>query len=161
MKLISTALLDAMTAKAAASPRRRAHYNLHSAPTDVVQRFVVVAQQDSYVRPHRHLTKTELCTVIRGRFEVVVFDEAGMVLSRDIVGEGTVNLAFELPHATWHTLLPLTDGAAFVEVKQGPYDPATAAEFAPWAPEEGSSATAAFQRWVSTAPVGSRAASYR
>lgn len=157
MKLISTALLDEMAAQAAASPRRRAHHNLHSSAEDAVQRFVVVAQRDSYIRPHRHTTKSELCTSVRGRFEVVVFDTEGTITSRDVVGEGTRNLAFELPQGTWHTLLPLTDGAAFVEVKEGPYDPARAAEFAPWAPEEGSSARGAFQAWLRTAPVGSRA----
>jgi cupin fold WbuC family metalloprotein len=156
MKLISTALLEEMTAKAAASPRRRTHHNLHSSASDLVQRFVVVFHHDSYVRPHRHMSKSELCTIIRGRFEVVIFDSDGTVTERTVIGEGTPNLAFELPVATWHTLLPLTDGAAFVEVKEGPYDPTTAAEFAPWAPEEGKSDTAAFQRWIRTAPVGSQ-----
>lgn len=156
MKLISTALLEEMTAKAAASPRRRTHHNLHSSASDPVQRFVVVLQSDSYVRPHRHMTKSELCTVIRGQFAVVVFDAVGTVTDRIVVGEGTPNMAFELPHATWHTLLPLTDGAAFVEVKEGPYDPATAAEFAAWAPEEGQPAAGEFQKWVRSASVGSR-----
>ncbi len=157
MKLVSNALLDEMTAKAAASPRRRAHHNLHSSASDLVQRFVVVAQEDSYIRPHRHLTKSELCTIVRGSFEIVVFDADGTITARSVVGAGTPNVAFELPQETWHTLLPLTDGAAFVEVKQGPYDPATAAEFAAWAPEEGSPATPEFQRWLRTAPVGARA----
>lgn len=158
MKLISASLLDEMTEKAAASPRRRAHHNLHASPTDLVQRFVVVAHGDSYIRPHRHLTKSELCTIVRGRFEVVEFDADGTITARNVAGVGTDNLAFELPMKTWHTLLPLTDGAAFVEVKEGPYDPATAAEFAPWAPEESSTDKAAFQRWISTAPVGARIA---
>lgn len=159
MKLISNTLLDEMTAKAAASPRRRAHHNLHSSADDPVQRFVVVAHSDSYIRPHRHLTKSELCTVVRGRFEVVVFDADGTIVERSVIGEGTPNLAFELPRATWHTLLVHTDGAAFVEIKEGPYDPSTAAEFARWAPEEGS-ATAAFQSWAKTAPVGARVPSF-
>lgn len=159
MKLISTALLEEMTAKAAASPRRRTHHNLHASASDLVQRFVVVCMGDSYVRPHRHMTKSELCTVVRGRFEVVVFDPAGTVMERSVIGEGTGNVAFELPQATWHTLLPVTDVAAFVEVKEGPYDPTVAAEFASWAPEEGNPAMAAFQKWLRTAPVGSRAPS--
>jgi hypothetical protein len=94
--------------------------------------------------------------IIRGRFEVVMFDEGGTVTSRTIVGEGTPNVAFELPRETWHTLLALTDGAAFLEVKEGPYDPNIAAQFAAWAPEEGNPATAAFQKWLNTAPVGSQ-----
>lgn len=159
MKLVSTALLDEMTAKAAASPRRRTHHNLHSSSSDLVQRFVVVAQSDTYIRPHRHLTKSELCTIVRGRFEVVVFDADGTITGRTVIGEGTANLAYELPSQTWHTLLVLTDGAAFLEVKEGPYDPSNAAEFARWAPEEGG-AIAAFQRWVRTAPVGTRVPSF-
>ncbi|MFC4307836.1 WbuC family cupin fold metalloprotein [Steroidobacter flavus] len=159
MKLISNTLLDEMTAKAAASPRRRTHHNLHSSPSDPVQRFVVVAHSDTYIRPHRHMTKSELCTIVRGRFECVVFDADGTIIERNVMGEGTSNVAFELPSQTWHTLLALTDGAAFVEVKEGPYDPATAAEFARWAPEEGG-ATAEFQRWVRSAPVGARVPSF-
>lgn len=159
IKLISDALLDEMTAKAAASPRRRTHHNLHGSPNDLVQRFVVVAHSDTYIRPHRHMTKSELCTLVRGRFEVVVFDADGTITERSVIGAGTPNLAYELPSQTWHTLLALTDGAAFVEVKEGPYDPATAAEFAHWAPEEGGS-IADFQRWVKTAPVGARVPSF-
>jgi cupin fold WbuC family metalloprotein len=156
MKLITTALLDELAAKAASSPRRRAHHNLHTSPTDSVQRFVIVALRDTYVRPHRHWTKSELVTVIRGQFEMVIFDNAGHITGRYIIGEGTANMAYELPEGTLHTLLPLTDGAAFLEVKEGPYDPASAAEFAPWAPEEGSTNIANFLSWVSKAPVGSR-----
>lgn len=156
MKLISTALLDELAAKAAVSPRRRAHHNIHSSPTETLQRFIVVAQRGSYVRPHRHWTKSELVTVLRGSFELVIFDDAGVVTARQVIGDGTPNAAFELPQATWHTLLPLADGSAFLEVKEGPYDPATSAEFATWAPEEGNPSIPEFQRWVSAAPVGSR-----
>ena len=156
MKLISAPLLDELAAKAAASPRRRAHYNLHASQTDLVQRFVVVALRDSYIRPHRHWTHSELATVIRGRFEMVTFDDAGNITERCVIGEGTPHIAYELPQGTLHTVVPLTDGAAFLEVKEGPYDPATAAEFAPWAPEEGSAGIARFQSWLSQAPVGSR-----
>lgn len=156
MKLISTALLDELAAQAAASPRGRAHYNLHASQADPVQRFIVVARRGSYVRPHRHWSKSELAMVLRGSFEIVIFDDAGVVTARQVIGEGTPNVAFELPHATWHTLLPLADGSAFLEIKEGPYDPATAAQFAAWAPEEGDPSIAEFQRWVSEAPVGSR-----
>jgi cupin fold WbuC family metalloprotein len=156
MKLISTTLLDELAAKAASSPRRRAHHNFHQSPADVVQRFAVVAMRGSYIRPHRHWTKSEMVMMIRGQCEIVLFDNAGHVTARHTIGEGTPNVAYELPEGTIHTLLFLTDGTAFLEVKEGPYDPATAAEFAPWAPEEGSPGIANFQAWINKAPVGSR-----
>jgi cupin fold WbuC family metalloprotein len=156
MKLISTTLLDELAAKAASSPRRRAHHNFHASQADLVQRFAVVALRGSYIRPHRHWTKAEMVIVVRGQVEIVLFDNAGHVTDRYAFGEGTPNMAYELPEGTLHTLLTVSDSAAFLEVKEGPYDPATAAEFAAWAPEEGSPGIANFQNWVSKAPVGSR-----
>ena len=78
MKLLPHSLLDELTASAAASPRRRAHHNIHANPTDLVQRFIVVAQRDSYFRPHRHATRAELAVILRGKLEVVTFDEGGL-----------------------------------------------------------------------------------
>ena len=64
---------------------------------------------------------------------------------------------FETPRGTWHTLLSGSDGAAFLEIKEGPYDPTTAAEFAPWAPPEGHESVPAFQQWLWRAQPGSAA----
>jgi len=157
MKLFSQALLDELTAKANASPRLRAHHNIHASPADPVQRFLVAAQRDSYFRPHRHLTKSELTLAIRGDLDVLTFDANGGITGRYRVGPDTPNIGFETPRATWHTLLAVTDGAAFLEIKEGPYDPATAAEFAPWAPPEGHESVPAFQQWLREVQPGSAA----
>jgi hypothetical protein len=50
-----------------------------------------------------------------------------------------------------------TDGAAFLEIKEGPYDPATAIEFVPWAPAEGDASVPAFQQWLRAAQPGTPA----
>jgi cupin fold WbuC family metalloprotein len=160
MKLFSQGLLDELTAKAAASARLRANHNIHAVPGDVVQRFFVAAQRDTYFRPHRHLTKSELALVLRGNFEVLTFDESGRVTGRHRVGSGTANIGFETPQATWHTLLAVSDGSAFLEIKEGPYDPATAAEFASWAPPEGHESVPAFLQWLREAQPGSAASEH-
>jgi cupin fold WbuC family metalloprotein len=154
MKLLSRTLLDELATRAAASPRGRAHHNIHLTPEDVVQRFVVLARRDSYFRPHRHASRCELAVLLRGRFDVLTFDEHGRVTGRYGVGEGTDSLAYETPQGTWHTLVPGADGGAFLEIKQGPYDPATATEFAAWAPAEGVAAVPAFLRWLRAAQPG-------
>ncbi|HEY4367025.1 MAG TPA: WbuC family cupin fold metalloprotein [Steroidobacteraceae bacterium] len=156
MKLFTTTMLDELTAKATASARGRANYNIHASAAELVQRFFIVANRESYFRPHRHLSKSELALVLRGRFEVVTFDEYGVVTGRYTVGSDTLGFGFETPRATWHTVLCDQDGSAFLEVKEGPYDPATAAEFAPWAPAEGDPSVPDFQRWLRTAKVGER-----
>jgi cupin fold WbuC family metalloprotein len=119
-----------------------------------VQRFLVVSNRNSYFRPHRHLTKSELAMVLRGRLHILTFDERGQVVSRYSVGAGTPSMAYETPRAMWHTLTADTDGAAFLEVKEGPYDPATASEFATWAPAEGTPDVAKFLEWLKTAQPG-------
>ncbi|MBS0364322.1 MAG: WbuC family cupin fold metalloprotein [Proteobacteria bacterium] len=152
MKLLTGALLDELTARAQASPRSRAHHNIHATPEDPVQRFVVVAQGASYFRPHRHTVRSELAVVVRGSAEVITFDGEGRVTAR--YPAGGENLAWETPPNTWHTVLPGAAGVAFVEIKQGPYDPATAAEFAPWAPVEGGAEVGDFQAWLRAARPG-------
>jgi cupin fold WbuC family metalloprotein len=154
MKLLPRALLDELAAKAAASPRARAHHNIHATAADLVQRFLVVAQSGSYFRPHRHASKSELAVLLRGRVDVLTFDERGRVTARYAVGEGTAAIAYETPEGTWHTLVPCAAGAAFLEIKQGPYDAATATEFPAWAPTEGDAAVPAFVAWLRCAQPG-------
>jgi cupin fold WbuC family metalloprotein len=155
MRILPRTLLDELAAKAAVSPRARAHYNIHAAPSDLVQRFVVVALRDSYFRPHRHAGKSELATVLRGRFDVLTFDEHGRVQARYPVGDGTDSIAYETPQGTWHTLVPdAVTGGAFLEIKEGPYDPTTATQFAAWAPAEGASGVGRFLEWLRAAQPG-------
>jgi len=154
LKLVSHALLDELAAKAAASPRARAHHNIHATAADPVQRFLVVAQGDSYFRPHRHASRSELALLLRGGVDVVLFDERGRVLARHAVGEDTGSLAYETAQGVWHTLVPWSTGCAFLEIKEGPYDPVTAVQFAEWAPAEGDDAVPGFRSWLRGAQPG-------
>jgi len=159
VKLVTGALLEELAARAASSPRRRAHHELHEGGGEaLLQRFLVVARADSYFAPHRHLTRAELGTVLRGRVEFVTFDDDGRINERVIVGEGCDASVCEMPPLTWHTVIPRSDVAAFLEVKLGPYDAATAKEFAPWASAEGSAEAASLRRWLDSARVGDRPA---
>jgi cupin fold WbuC family metalloprotein len=159
VRLFPHSLLDELAIQAGAGARRRAHHNVHAAPTDAVQRFFVVAHSDAYFRPHRHSAKSEMALVLRGRFAVLTFDDAGRLTARYPVGADQADMGWEVPRATWHTLLALQDGSAFLEIKQGPYDPATASQFAAWAPPEGDPAVPAFLQRLRTAAVGASLAS--
>jgi cupin fold WbuC family metalloprotein len=156
MKLLSRAVLDDLAERATASPRKRAHLNLHESPADLLQRFFVAADRDTYIRPHRHRAKGDLALVVRGRFDILTFDDAGAVTARWQVGDGTDAVGYEAALMTWHTLVSMVDGAVFLEVKEGPYDPAVAAEFATWAPAEGDTDAAACREWLRSAQPGDR-----
>lgn len=136
MKLIDDNLINQLIQQAAEAPRQRSHHNIHESPADMVQKLVVAATTRSYFRPHRHTDKAEFALVVRGRFAVFQFDDQGNIRHCQIVGDGSGVSGLELPANTWHGWLALNDGSVFFEAKQGPYDPATAAEFAPWSPAE-------------------------
>lgn len=136
MKLITVELLEQLISQAADSPRKRSHYNVHESLSDVVQKLLVAATTQSYFRPHRHAEKSEFALVLRGQFVVFSFDDHGNITGRQRIGEGCRVNGLELASNTWHCWLALSDDAVFFETKQGPYDPATASEFAPWAPAE-------------------------
>jgi cupin fold WbuC family metalloprotein len=154
VKLITATLLDELAQRAAASPRRRANHNVHEMPADPLQRLFIAAEPDSYFRPHRHHDKTEFAVVLRGVFAVLVFDDDGRLRERCVIGPDEEILAFETPPATWHTLVARSSGAMFFEAKRGPYDPQTAAEFAPWSPAEGTAEAPAFLAKLHALKVG-------
>ncbi len=156
MQTFDSDLLTDLCARAAASPRARAHHNIHLGNDDPVQRFLVAVQHSSYFRPHRHHTRSELAITLRGGFEVLAFDDSGAVIGRWSTSADSGAFAYETPAGTWHTLLAREDASVFLEVKQGPYDPATAVDFAPWAPAEGDPAVAQYQQWLRAAGIGDR-----
>ncbi len=137
MKWIDNHLVSEMMERAVDSDRKRTNHNLHESAEDPVQRYCIAATRDSYFRPHRHPGNWEVAIVFRGQFEFIVFDDDGNIIECHTVGPNTGKNGFEIEANRWHCWLPLTDEGVFFEVKQGPYDPANAAEFAPWAPEEG------------------------
>jgi cupin fold WbuC family metalloprotein len=138
MKSITSEALDELEEKARTSPRLRSNLNIHASASDPVQRYFIAAERASYFRPHRHADKSEFALVIRGQFDVLMFDDSGCVTRRITLGPGAGNAGVDVPANTWHTWIPVSDRGVFFEVKQGPYDAASAAEFAPWSPEEGS-----------------------
>jgi cupin fold WbuC family metalloprotein len=160
MKLVTPSVFSQLIDQASASPRRRSNFNLHEQARDPVQRLFVAAKHDSYFRAHRHPDKWEFSIVVRGAFTVLTFDEHGVVRQRIQVGPNTDVSAFELPPNTFHAWLPLEDDSVFFEVKQGPYDAATAAQFASWAPAEGAPEVAEFVRKLSAAQVGDSCAQF-
>lgn len=135
-----------LLADAAKSPRQRAHRTLHASHAEPVQRMVVGVLGGSYFRPHRHVGRFELVVVLRGRVDVLLFDETGTVLERFEAGDGCPIRSFELSGEEWHTLVADAGESVFVEVKPGPFDPTAPGEFAPGRPRKARRKSARSQR---------------
>ena len=152
-RMLSFSCLSALSEQARQSPRHRANANLHPLLADPVQRLAIAMEPATYVRVHRHPQTWELLTPLRGRFVVLHFDAAGVVTARTVLGEDTAVL--ETPASGWHAVLSLDAGGVIFEVKQGPYQPVTAADYAPWSPAEDDAAMVRqVMAWYVTAQVG-------
>ena len=138
--------LDALSARAAESPRRRANLNFHDTPEHPANRMLNAMEPDSYVRPHRHAAafKDETFVVVKGAFGVVLFDEKGNVSQTAVLRAGGDLIGAHLPAGIFHSIVSLEPASVFFEVKAGPYDPATAKDWAPWAPDEGAAEAPAY-----------------
>jgi cupin fold WbuC family metalloprotein len=145
IQLIDQALLDEVAAAAASAPRRRKNFNFHVAETAPSNRLLNAMEPDSYIPPHRHLdpSKDETIVVVRGKFGVVEFDDAGQVTGQAVLMPGGT-VGINIPHGIYHSLLALDAGSVFFESKAGPYAPLTDGEKVSWAPEEGTDAAAAY-----------------
>ncbi len=74
---IDKAMLDAVKQKALATPRKRSRICAHKDPENPLHEMFIVHTKDAYVRPHKHLNKSESFYVIEGAVTVVMFTEEG------------------------------------------------------------------------------------
>lgn len=130
-------IVDKLKKAAAASPKRRARLCFHEGADAAQQEMLIVMQRDSYVRPHRHLSRVETLGVVEGACDVLLFNETGAlteVLPLSVAAEGGA-FFYRMPPGLFHTLVFRSEWLVFVETTIGPFDP-SASESAPWAPAE-------------------------
>lgn len=154
MNKLSFDRLSALSTEAKQSPRHRMNHNIHTDLTDPIQRLAIAMEPDTYIRPHRHMQTWELLTSLRGRFIVLTFDDAGIVIDRAVLGEDVS--VIETPIAGWHAVLSLDTGAVIFEVKHGPYMPFKEEDFAPWSPAADDDNYKALMSWYRNAEIGQR-----
>jgi cupin fold WbuC family metalloprotein len=151
LKKLTAANLTTLGQQAQQSPRLRANSNLHQELSDPIQRLAIAMEPDTLILPHRHPHTWEVLTALRGRFTVLLFDDAGKVIERAVLGEDTSVL--EIPAGGWHAVLSRDVGGVIFEVKHGPYAPIAEADVAVWS--KGRSA-AELNAWYAVAQVGDR-----
>jgi cupin fold WbuC family metalloprotein len=123
--------------RALKNPRKRIRICTHPDSGDRLHEMLIVHMRDTYVRPHKHLNKSESFHVISGEVDVVLFRDAGAVDAVIPMGEygSGKRFYYRLNHERYHTLLIRSDVLVFHEVTNGPFRREDMA-FAPWAPEE-------------------------
>lgn len=122
---------------AAESPLGRARICVHQSPSDVVHEMLIVVTRESYIRPHKHLSKSESFHMIEGEMDVLIFSDDGQlenVVEMSAYTE-SANFYYRLSVAKFHTLALKSEWALFHETTSGPFNPDDSVG-APWAPQE-------------------------
>jgi len=138
LKIVSPQLLDSMSEKAGAIPRRRLNYSFHDDLADPINRMLNAFEPGTYIQPHKHENpdKREVFIVLRGSLVVVLFDDSGNITEFVLLDADRGNYAVEIPPGIWHSVFSLVTGTVVYEVKDGPYLPINDKNFVSWAPKE-------------------------
>ena len=119
--IIDQHILDALTAKAKASPRLRMNLDLRNSPEDQSQRMLNAIEPGTVLPIHRHRTTSETVVCLRGHFEEYFYDEEGRLTDTiDMVPGGTL---INIPAGQWHSLRSLESGTVLLECKDGAWEP--------------------------------------
>ena len=119
--IIDIKILDELSAKAKASERLRANFDLRNSAEDLSQRMLNALEPGTVMPIHRHKGSSETCVCIRGHFEEYFYEENGnLVETIDMVPGGVV---LNIEKGQWHSLKCLESGTILFEAKDGPYHP--------------------------------------
>lgn len=121
--LLDAELLNKITAEAKASPRLRMNFNLHDSLEAKAQRLFNALEPGTVLPVHRHLATSETYIVVRGRLDVLIYNEARELVERHRLDPAQGAFGFHIPKNTWHTLEVIESGTVIFEVKDGPYTP--------------------------------------
>ena len=134
---VSKADIALLKQKALANDRKRIRLCSHKNVNDPLHEMLIIHTKDTYVRPHKHLNKSESFHVIEGSVDIVIFDEQGEFREVIPMGEYSSGRAFyyRMETALYHTLLIHSDFLVFHEITKGPFHRSDTV-FAPWAPQE-------------------------
>ena len=120
---------------AAQSKLKRARLCLHPSPDSLQHDMLIVSHRDTYVCPHKHLTRSESVLVIEGKAKTLVFEDDGRL--RDVVSMapfGFGSFLYRMPVDVFHSLKIESEYLVFVESTKGPFLKDDCVN-APWAPD--------------------------
>jgi cupin fold WbuC family metalloprotein len=122
--VIDEALIEALWAKARSSERLRQNFDLRTTPADTSQRMLNALMPGTQVPIHRHEETTETVVCLKGRLEVVFFDqtEEGSFVETSRVELCPLQGKYgaQIPQGAFHTV-EVHEPSCIFEAKDGKY----------------------------------------
>jgi dTDP-4-dehydrorhamnose reductase len=136
LPLVDSGLIEFLKRVSRTCPLRRARFCAHLTPDAEQHDMLIVTHRDSYVAPHRHLTKSETFVVLEGSADMILFDESGAVEKIVRMGAPTSGRPFfyRMPPRQFHSLAMDSELLVFLENTKGPFR-LNDRETASWAPD--------------------------
>jgi len=117
--------------------RHRIRLCTHENVEDTLHEMLIVLNKGIYIRPHKHLSKSESFHIVEGLVNVIIFDQEGKIV--DVIPMGAYPSAhkfyYRLSPKCYHTPIIVSDIVVFHETTNGPFTGEDTV-FAPWAPNE-------------------------
>jgi cupin fold WbuC family metalloprotein len=134
---VSRSEIEFLKMRVQGMPRGRVRLCAHPQNDDRLHEMFIVLSGSSYIRPHKHLAKSESLYVVEGKVDVVALDDEGIILEVIEMGEVTSGLCFyyRISQPVYHTMLIRSDLLVIHETTNGPFRKGDAL-FASWSPEE-------------------------
>ncbi len=123
--------------EAGESELKRARLCCHRGNEDKIHEMLIVLNNGTYIRPHKHLNKSESLHVIEGLADLVLFDENGDVTDSVSLGNYSSGSVFyyKIDKPIFHTQIVRSPLFVFHEVTNGPFNKDDTV-YAPWSPDE-------------------------
>jgi cupin fold WbuC family metalloprotein len=117
--------------------RQRIRLCTHNNEANLLHEMLIVHDFGTYVRPHKHIGKSESIHIIEGLVDLVIFDNDGTVCRTVRLGDYASGhlFYFRMEAPIFHTLIIRSATLVFHETTNGPFDRAETI-FAPWSPIE-------------------------
>lgn len=112
----------------------------HKNIEEKLHEMFIFHKKDYYVRPHRHLNKSESILILEGSADLVLFNEKGViqnVIHLENFSSGNV-FYHRIDEPIFHMIIIRSKFIVFYEATSGPFKRKDT-EFAPWSPEINSS----------------------
>ena len=122
--LIDDKLLNELMVEAAESPRLRMNRDMRNSAEDGSQRMLNALEMGTVLPIHRHRTSSETQILLRGKIDVIFYDDNGSETERFHLDPQNGMYAVNVPLGQWHNL-EVIEPAVIFEAKDGAYAPLT------------------------------------
>jgi cupin fold WbuC family metalloprotein len=115
--------------------RNRIRLCTHLDKTNSLHEMLIIHKKNTYIRPHKHIGKSESTHIIEGLVDVILFNEDSKIDRVISMGDYASGKTFyyRLAEPIFHMLIIRSDFLIFHETTNGPFECADTF-FAPWAP---------------------------